>query len=275
MKVGVIGTGNMGTILISAFIDSLAVRPSDLMIINRTAQKAEALKKQYPDLKVGKSNGEVAAFCDILFICVKPLEYYALLEHISPYLTTDKLVVSITSPISVEQLEELTPCSVARAIPSITNRALAGASLVTYGKRCTAEHKKNLEHLMGCISTPVEIEQSITRVASDLSSCGPAFFSYLLQAYINSAVEETEITKEQATYLVSEMIIGMGKLLEKEIYTLPTLMQKVCVKGGVTGEALKVFDAELGPLFNHVIERTHKKYDEDCELVERQFTKQY
>ncbi|MGM7702072.1 late competence protein ComER [Pseudalkalibacillus sp. Hm43] len=275
MKVGVIGTGNMGTILISAFIDSLAVRPSDLMIINRTAHKAEALQKQYPDLKVGKSNGEVTAFCDILFICVKPLEYYALLEHISPYLTNDKLVVSITSPISVEQLEELTPCSVARAIPSITNRALSGASLVTYGKRCTAEHKKNLEQLMGCISTPVEIEQSITRVASDLSSCGPAFFSYLLQAYINSAVEETEISKEQATYLVSEMIIGMGKLLEKEIYTLPTLLQKVCVKGGVTGEALKVFDAELGPLFNHVIERTHKKYDEDCELVERQFTKQY
>ncbi|WP_349407895.1 late competence protein ComER [Pseudalkalibacillus sp. SCS-8] len=275
MKVGIIGTGNMGTILISAFIDSLAVRPSELMIINRTAQKAEALKLQYPDLLVGKSNSEVAEFADILFVCVKPLEYYALIERISPYLTNDKLVVSITSPISVEQLEELTPCSVARAIPSITNRALSGASLITYGKRCSEDQKKNLEQLMGCISTPVEIDQAITRVASDLSSCGPAFFSYLLQAYIESAVEETEISKEQATYLVSEMIIGMGKLLEKEIYTLPTLMKKVCVKGGVTGEALKVFDAELGPLFNHVIDRTHKKYEEDCELVERQFTKQY
>jgi competence protein ComER len=275
MKVGIIGTGNMGTILISAFIDSLAVRPSELMIINRTAQKAEALKRQHPDLRVGKSNSEVAAFSDVLFICVKPLEYYALIEHISPFLTNEKLVVSITSPISVEQLEELTPCSVARAIPSITNRALSGASLITYGKRCTPDQKKNLEQLMNCISTPVEIDQSITRVASDLSSCGPAFFSYLLQAYIDSAVEETEISKEQATYLVSEMVIGMGKLLEKEIYTLPTLLQKVCVKGGVTGEALKVFDAELGPLFNHVIERTHEKYDEDCDLVERQFTKQY
>ncbi|MCF6137993.1 late competence protein ComER [Pseudalkalibacillus berkeleyi] len=275
MKVGIIGTGNMGTILISAFIDSLAVRPSELMIINRTAKKAEGLQRKYPDLKVGKSNSEVAAFSDILFICVKPLEYYALIESISPYLNSEKLIVSITSPISVEQLEELTTCSVARAIPSITNRALSGASLLTYGKRCSPEQKRNLNRLMGSISTPVQIDQSITRVASDLSSCGPAFFSYLLQAYIDSAVEETNISKEQATYLVSEMVIGMGKLLEKEVYTLPTLLQKVCVKGGVTGEALKVFDAELGPLFNHVIKRTHAKYDEDCELVDQQFTKQY
>ncbi|WP_221565700.1 late competence protein ComER [Alkalihalobacillus sp. TS-13] len=275
MKVGVIGTGNMGTILISAFMESLAVRPSDLMIINRTARKAEALKLQYPGLNVGKTNSEVASFADILFICVKPLEYYALIEKIAPCLTNEKLIVSITSPISVEQLEEVSPCSVARVIPSITNRAFSGASLVTYGKRCSPSQKKRLKNLMSKISSPIEIDQSITRVASDLSSCGPAFFSYLLQAYIESAVEETEISKEQATQLVSEMIVGMGKLLEKEIYTLPTLLQKVCVKGGVTGEALKVFDAELGPLFNNVIKRTHAKYVEDCEAVEQQFTKQY
>ncbi|WLD92149.1 late competence protein ComER [Alkalihalobacillus sp. AL-G] len=275
MKVGIIGTGNMGSILISALIESLAVRPSEMMIINRTVKKAEKVKDQYPDIKIGKTNNEVAAFADITFLCVKPLEYYALLERISPELTRDKLVVSITSPISVEQLEALVSCSVARAIPSITNRALSGASLITYGKMCSPHKRKQLDQLMSKISTPVVIDQSITRVASDLSSCGPAFFSFLLQAYIDSAVEETNITKEQATQLVSEMVIGMGKLLEKEIYTLPTLQKKVCVKGGVTGEALKVFEAELGPLFNHVIERTHQKYDEDCEAVDRQITKQY
>ena len=89
------------------------------------------------------------------------------------------------------------------------------------------------------ISTPLVIEEDITRVSSDIASCGPAFFSYLLQCFINLPVDKTNITHEEATTLVSEMVIGMGKLLEKEIFTLPTL-EKVCVKGGVTGEGIRI-----------------------------------
>ena len=59
------------------------------------------------------------------------------------------------------------------------------------------------------------IEEDITRVSSDIASCGPAFFSYLLQCFINAAVDKTNITHEEATTLVSEMVVGMGKLLEK------------------------------------------------------------
>ena len=65
------------------------------------------------------------------------------------------------------------------------------------------------------ISTPLVIEEDITRVSSDIASCG-AFFSYLLQCFINAAVDKTNITHEEATTLVSEMVVGMGKLLEKK-----------------------------------------------------------
>jgi competence protein ComER len=71
--------------------------------------------------------------------------------------------------------------------------------------------------------------------------------------------------------MASDMIIGMGKLLEKEIFTLPTLQDKVCVKGGVTGEGIKVLEAELGEMFVHVFQKTHEKFDEDIELVHNQF----
>ena len=65
------------------------------------------------------------------------------------------------------------------------------------------------------ISTPLVIEEDITRVSSDIASCIPAF-SYLLQCFINAAVDKTNITHEEATTLVSEMVVGMGKLLEKK-----------------------------------------------------------
>jgi competence protein ComER len=124
---------------------------------------------------------------------------------------------------------------------------------------------------MAFISTPLIIDENITRVSSDIASCGPAFIGYVLQCFINSAVNQTDITKAQATQLASDMIIGMGKLLEKEVYTLPTLIQKVCVKGGITGEGIKILSKEVDEVFDHVIQRTHEKYYEECEKVNKQF----
>jgi competence protein ComER len=60
-------------------------------------------------------------------------------------------------------------------------------------------------------------------------------------------------------------------LLEKEVYTLPALIQKVCVKGGITGEGIKILSKEVDEVFDHVIQRTHEKYHEECEKVNQQF----
>lgn len=44
MKIGFIGTGNMGTILIESFIESKAADPSNMTITNRTIEKALHIK---------------------------------------------------------------------------------------------------------------------------------------------------------------------------------------------------------------------------------------
>ncbi|MEH7379881.1 late competence protein ComER [Bacillus sp. JJ1533] len=271
MKIGFIGTGNMGKILIESFVESLAVPPSKLTITNRTIEKAIAIKNSLPDITVAATNEEVVKGSDLIFICVKPLEIHPLLHQLSCFLTSNKCIVSITSPISVEQLESLVNCQVARIIPSITNRALTGVSLFTFGNSISNRFKDYLENLFEQISTPVYINHEVTRVASDIVSCGPAFFAYLLRRFVEAAVKETKITEEQATKLASEMIIGMGKLLEKGIYTLPTLQEKVCVKGGITGEGINAMEEHIGELFEEVFRSTHRKFDEDISEVNEQF----
>ncbi|MDQ0231569.1 late competence protein ComER [Metabacillus malikii] len=271
MNVGFIGTGNMGRILIESFIESGAIRPSFIHMTNRTIEKANAIKENYPDVHVVEDAGEVVRRSDFVFICVKPLDIHPLLQDIENLLIPNKCLVSITSPIQVEQLESIVKCQVARVIPSITNRAFSGVSLVSYGNSCYVETQTQLEQLFSKISNPVQINNDITRVSSDIVSCGPAFFSFLLQKFVEGAVEETNITKEQATLLASEMVIGMGKLLETELYSLPTLQEKVIVKGGVTGKGIKVLEDEVGEMFNKVFQVTHEKYYEDIEEVSVQF----
>ncbi|WP_078379629.1 late competence protein ComER [Sutcliffiella halmapala] len=271
MKIGIIGTGNMGKVLIEAFIEAGAVPPENLTITNRSIKKAYIIQHTYEELAVKATAEEVVAASDIIFLCVKPLDIHPLLMKIDPLLTSNKCVISITSPVSVGQLQSLVSCQVARIIPSITNRALAGVTLVTFGEDLQEEYQEYLTQLCEKISTPIVINENVTRVASDIVSCGPAFFSYLLQRFIDGAVSETEISKEQATALASEMIVGMGKLIEKNFYTLPTLQEKVCVKGGVTGEGIKVLENELGDVFHHLIQKTHEKFDEDLNEVKKQF----
>ncbi|WP_316571946.1 late competence protein ComER [Neobacillus sp. YIM B06451] len=272
MNIGIIGTGNMGRILAEAFIDSGAIKAESLMVTNRTIAKALELKKVYPGIQVAEKAEEVARYSDMVFICVKPLEIHALLGTINSFLKKEKCLISITSPISTGQIETLVNCSVIRAIPSITNRALAGACLLTYGEKCNPEWKNRAYDFLAKISSPIEIEQELVRVSSDIVSCGPAFFSFLLQAFIEAAVKKTGIDKERATKMASAMIVGMGELLSQGHYTLPTLQEKVCVKGGITGEGIKVLEKGLGDLFYDLLDATHTKFEEDLKKAREQYS---
>lgn len=266
MKVGMIGTGSMGTILIESFIDSQALSQDQLLVTNRTIDKAVKLKERFPDIYVVDLE-TIVKESDILFLCMKPPQIPGVAKEIAPNLKQSQILISITSPISINQLETLVSCKVARAIPSILNRALTGSSLISFSERCLEADRKKVTNLMAAISEPLLIDEDITRVSSDIVSCGPAFFSYLIQQFIDAAVRQTNISTEDATTLATNMMIGMGTLLEKGHYTLPTLQKRVCVPGGITGEGIKVLEEELGPMFDHLFQKTHAKYDDEKKII--------
>ena len=275
MITGIIGTGNMGTILIQSLVGSSAVAAKDLIITNRTLHKTQSLAAEFPEINIAHSSIELSKQADLIFLCVKPHEMFPLIEILEPHLTSAQCLVSITSPISIKQLEASLPCSCARFIPSITNRALSGATLLTFGESCSLFWRNHIQHLASSISKPLEIENKYTRVSSDIVSCGPAFFSYMASQFIEAAVEHTGISTEKATQLTESMLIGLGELLRQQHYSLPALQEKVCVKGGITGEGIKVLENELGEVFKHVFQATHRKFEEDLKGIENQFGVSY
>ncbi|RNB81726.1 late competence protein ComER [Brevibacillus nitrificans] len=271
-RIGFIGTGSMGTILIEALLSSKALSPGQIMIGNRTPAKAERLAELYPGLVVAPSNAELAEAAKVLLLCVKPLEYKVLLEQITPVLTPEHLLITITSPIKLSLLEERVPCAVARVVPSITNAARSGISLCEFGSRIDEAQKQYILKLFSSISHPTMVSEAFLRVTSDITSCGPAFLSYILQQMVQEAVTETGISEDAATYLTTQMFIGMADLLKEDIFTLPSLQQRVCVPGGITGEGLIPLKEGIPGLFTEVYRRTHAKFAEDQELVEQRLT---
>ncbi len=275
MKVGVIGTGNMGSILIEAFLDSGTLQEEELSIFNRTETKALALQERYPGMEVASSPSEIAVNCELLFICVKPLEMFTLFGQLKEHLSTTQCAVSITSPVSVEQMESILPCRIARFIPSITNKVLSGVSLLTFGRSCDEEWRNILTSMAAAISEPIEIDNSFTRVSSDIVSCGPAFFSYLAREFIHAASGTTGLDEKTATVLTEKMLIGLGDLLKSGEYTLPTLQEKVCVKGGITGEGIAAMESIAPDMFTGLFEATHRKFKKEIGSIEKQFQYSY
>lgn len=270
MKVGFIGTGSMGSTIIEALIQSGALEPSQLIASNRTRNKVQQLAAQYPGLQLASSNVETVQESDIVFLCVKPSEFKAVLNEIAQYVKPSLIVVSITSPVLISHLERQLSCKIAKIIPSVTNYVWSGASLCMYGSRIQTEDRLLLEQLMMSVSRPVQVPEQYTRITSDISSCGPAFIAFFVQKWIEAAVEVTGIERNEAERLASEMLLGTGKLLTEGGFSLEHLRQRVAVPGGITAEALRLLDSELDGVFQQLIQVTHAKYEEDLHKVESQ-----
>ncbi|AIQ48845.1 competence protein [Paenibacillus sp. FSL R7-0273] len=263
MKVGFIGTGSMGSLLIDTFLRSGALEPCDVLASNRSQGKLLELQKLHPGLNVCASNCETASGSDIVFLCVKPLQFKALADEIAPCLRSEQIVVSITSPVQLQHLESVLPSKIAKIIPSITHSVRSGTSLCIFGSRLNKKDRLSLLQLFSCISVPAEIPESHTRIASDFSSCGPAFLSYFLERWIEAAIEATGIDEALVSRLAGEMLLGTGRLLTEGSFTPRELQERVAVRGGITAEALNHLHTSLEGVFERLITTTHDKYDED------------
>ncbi len=269
MRVGFIGTGNMGRTLIEAFIQSGYLQQDQIVAHNRSLQKVERLAKLYPSIIVASSCREAASLSDILFICVKPTEYKTVLMDIQAVVRTHQIVISITSPVEIEDLERFLPCKIAKVIPSVTNAVLSGATLVMHGTRMDYDDEQRIFYLLSAISRPVYVDEKYTRIASDLASCSPAFLSYILQSLAEAAVQETGLPRESAVSLVVEMAQGVGRLLTEGGFTLESLQERVAVPGGITAEGLTLLKEELDGTFERLFHITHEKFHHDIEKVQQ------
>lgn len=271
MQVGFIGTGSMGSILIEAFIQAGALLPEQITITNRTLSKAERLAAAYPGIRVSHSSIDVLQRSELLFICVKPLEYKAVIDDLKDELDGSHIFVSITSPVLISHLEGQLNCKIAKIIPSITNYVSSGATLCMYSDRMSEQDIDLVENLLAFISTPIRISEEHARISSDLTSVGPAFIAYFIQKFVDAAVEETGISEPEATRLACEMLLGTGKLLTVGGFTPLSLQKQVAVPGGITAEGLRIMENELHGMFNKLIRTTHSKYEEDVEKVKARF----
>jgi len=234
MNTGFVGIGSMGGMLVRALLRSRALRVENVWAANRSEGKLDALAAEFPGLHTA-STRQLAANCDLIFLCVKAGDAASVLAQMDSDLYPGQLLVTTASQIPLQVLEDRVPCRVAKLIPSITQEIGAGVALLMHGSRATADDHTLLEDLLGRISHPIVIAESWSRPAIGLASGGPAFVAYLLQSMAEQAARSNpDFPPELALSLVQETASATLRLMADAHMNPEEVIRRVALPGGMT-----------------------------------------
>jgi len=259
MNTGFIGIGSMGGMLVRALLSSGAIAPNNVYLANRSQGRLDALTAQFAGIHP-VSNLQLAARCDLIFVCVGPADLAAVLAAIDSELTPEKLLVTTSAAVPLQLLENRVPCRIAKLIPSITQEIGAGIALLMYGSRITGEDRTLLEELLGRISHPMVISESVARPAVGLASGGPALIAYILQSMVDEAVcNNPELSPELARQLVQETVNATIRLTGEGNMAYEEIIRRVAVPGGMTALAIDILSRYVPQAWRSVFQETAER----------------
>ena len=138
MKVGIIGYGSMGKMLLWKFSEKGSLTKEDLYVNNRTIEKCG----EAANIAQIVSAKELAAACDITFVCVRPADIKTVLEDIKDSVKEGALIVSLNGSVSFESLGAIIDRPTAKVIPSLTAEIGRSQTLVCFNDKVADSDKK-------------------------------------------------------------------------------------------------------------------------------------
>ncbi len=249
MNTGFIGIGSMGGMLLRALLRSGAISPATTYAANRSPVQIAGVQVT--------TSADLAARCQMVFLCVHASDIAAVLSEIEPNLTAGQLLVTTSAAIRLQSLEERVPCRVAKLIPSITQEIDAGITLLMYGSRITSDDRALLEGLLRDINEPIAISESLARPAIGLTSGGPALIAYVLQSMAEEAVRSNpELAPELARHMVQRTATATLRLLTEAKLIPEEIIRRVAVPSGMTALSLEILARHIPEAWRTVFRQT-------------------
>lgn len=234
MRVGIIGYGSMGKMLLWKFSEAAKIAKQDLFVSNRTESKLEDAK----DIAQVVSNKELASSSDIVFVCVRPSDLKTVLEEIRDSINADALLVSLNGSVSFESIRKVIDIRTAKVIPSLTAEIGRSQTLLCFDEKVS--DKTALKDLLSCIGDVIELPENEMGMGSELVSCMPGFIASIFDVICKSAEGHTSIPREQIVKMVLSTMSATGDLMLQKEMSFEDVVTRVATKGGITEEGTKV-----------------------------------
>ena len=145
MKIGFIGTGNMGSAMIKGIVTSEAVSGSDINVFDVNMEKSMELSEKY-NVKSLQNEIEIVDNSDIVVLSVKPNIYSSVLEKIKDRIGANKIILAIAVGVSIEKIENIVgkDKKIVRTMPNTPAQVLEGMTAVVFNENMNEEEKKDI-----------------------------------------------------------------------------------------------------------------------------------
>lgn len=233
MKIGFIGTGNMGGALARAAAKSVV--KEKLLLSDAYAPVAEKLAQELGCQAVTVT--EVAQNANIIFLGVKPQVIGDMLSDIAPVLAgrRDFVLVSMAAGVCICDIQKMAGGSypVVRIMPNLPVQVGEGMILYDYTENVAGEYLQAFLYAMQHAGKLDRLPEKLIDAGSALSGCGPAFVCLFVEALADGAVA-CGLSRAQALAYAEQTLLGTAKtLLEKNMHP-GVLKDAVCSPGGST-----------------------------------------
>jgi pyrroline-5-carboxylate reductase len=118
MKIAIVGCGNMGMAFARSFIQYDLVKKENLLLIEKSPERSEILKKSKEGVVVDTINDTLSTY-DLVILSVKPQDFSIVATEIKSFLNPEQVVLSIMAGITLSRIQsELSHKMVVRAMPN-------------------------------------------------------------------------------------------------------------------------------------------------------------
>ena len=259
-KIGFIGYGSMGKVIINGFLFSGVLKPDEVIISTRTESKLDELKNNYSEIEIAPDNSTTASKSNLLFLLVGTSDVKEVLEEIKGFISKNSHVVYISAALTIENVDRIFHGKITKVMPSVTSQVLEGVSLICHNSAVTNDEAKHIKALFSSIGEVKIIDEADFDVGADITSCSPAFIASICMEFAAAASNNSEFSRKETEEMVIKTLYGTSKLLYENNMGFENMISLVATKGGITEEGLKVLDAEIPEIFDKLFRKTIKKH---------------
>ncbi len=238
MKIGFIGSGNMGGALARAIA---RVSYVDVLLYDISSEKAKALAADVAGRAV--ELGECAE-ADVVFLGVKPHLISGVASSIKKYISEKTVIVSMAAGVAIKKITDVLgeSAKVIRIMPNTPVAYGKGMILYSASKAVDENDLTSFRDYMKYTGRLDLIPESLIDAGSAVSGCGPAFVYMFIEALADGGVA-AGLPRERAMQYAAETVIGAATVVLESGKHPGELKDAVCSPGGSTIEGVLALEA--------------------------------
>jgi pyrroline-5-carboxylate reductase len=213
-KIGMIGTGNMGTALIDGLILSGAAHAENIICSDASERQLASIGEKYK-VTTTTDNIAVVTAADIVIYAIKPQIMATVLKETADHIDMSKLIISIAAGVPLAAIESLLDkeLRLIRVMPNVAVAVREGATAIAAGGQATEEDIQLATAIFDSVGKTIFLKENYLMDAiTGLSGSGPAYIFMIVDALADAGVK-MGLSRKDAQVLSSQTILGAAKLL--------------------------------------------------------------